>query len=542
MYVRKTTIEDLPAMLEIYAEAREFMKNTGNPTQWITYPEKELLVSDIEADRSYVVIQDQAVCGTFVFTLGEDEAYKVIEGSWLNDRPYGVIHRLAGTKEKGIFDCAVEFCLSKVCDLRVDTHNDNRVMQSILEKRGFTKCGIIYLKDDMSDHSPRIAYQYSSCKDKLDCGGCLYQDLSYEKQLKVKEKEVRRELEKRNVCPENFDSIHGCDNILHYRNKMEYTFGNVVKDGPLTLGMHKKGSYISIITVDDCMLVHNDFNIILDAVLDFAKEKDYAFYHKKAHTGILRNLIIRQGIRTDELLVNIVTTSDDFAEDEFRDLILSLKLENKVVGILRTLDDNIADMVRCEGLHILYGRDYYMEKVCNLDFKVSAFSFFQTNVPAVEKLYMDAISLLSDIDNKTVFDLYSGTGTISQIVSPHAKEVFGIEINPDAVKTAKENAELNNLTNCNFICGDVFKELEKLEVKPDVIVVDPPRVGLEPKALEKIISYGVPEIVYISCNPKTLCENLMAFEMNGYRVKYMKPYDNFPFTKHIESIVLLTKN
>ena len=380
------------------------------------------------------------------------------------------------------------------------------------------------------------------CPHREFCGGCIHQGTAYSEQLKEKEKEVLRLLQDKGVTPEKIDPIEGCPSAFCYRNKMEYTFGDFVKDGEMTLGMHRKKNFMSIVTVDNCQLVDPDFNIILKAVLDFSVEKGYTFYHKRSHSGLLRNLIIRKGIRTGELLVNIVTTSEEgFDEDKFTKMLLSLTLDNEIVGVLRTYCDSLADAVVPDSLKTLYGRDYYMEKLLGLDFKVSAFSFFQTNVEAAERLYTEALALVDSFEGKKAFDLYCGTGTISQVLALKAKEVLGIELVEEAVDAATENAALNGLDNCRFIAGDVFKVLNEVSDKPDVIVVDPPRVGIQPKALDKIISYGVKEIVYISCNPKTLAENLRYLDYYGYKCKYLKPFDNFPMTKHVETVCLLSK-
>jgi len=296
------------------------------------------------------------------------------------------------------------------------------------------------------------------------------------------------------------------------------------------------------VTVDQCQLVDEDYNKILRFTLDFAMEKGYSHYHKKSHKGLLRNLIIRKGIRTKELLVNIVTTREEgFDEQAFVDGLLALPLDNNIIGVLRTLNDNIADKVTPEEVKILYGRDYYMEEILGLKFKVSAFSFFQTSVEAVERLYSEALALIDDFDGKMAFDLYCGTGTISQVLALKAKHVVGVELVEEAVEAAKENAKLNELDNCEFIAGDVFKVLQTVNEKPEVIVVDPPRVGMSMDAVEKIAGYGVDQIVYISCNPKTLAMNLLQFKYLNYDIKYVKAFDNFPFTKHTECICLLQK-
>lgn len=380
------------------------------------------------------------------------------------------------------------------------------------------------------------------CRDSNICGGCVYQGVPYEDQLKNKFGEVRSLIDKKDIRYGELLDIEPAPSRYHYRNKMEYTFGDMEKNGPTTLGMHKKKHFMSIITVDQCQLVHDDFNTVLRGVLDFVTEKGYSHYHKKNHRGLMRHLIVRRGVRTGELLVNVVTSSEEgFDEDAFVEMLKALPLENKLVGVLRTINDRLADAVYCDELRILDGRDYYMEEIMGLKFKVSAFSFFQTNVEAVENLYSYAIDLIDDFSNKTAFDLYCGTGTITQTLAKKAGKVIGIELVEEAVEAAKANAALNGLDKCEFIAGDVFEVLKTVEEKPDVIVVDPPRVGIKPDALDKIIGYGVEQIVYISCNPKTLTENLYYMQYYGYDVVSVKPFDNFPGTKHTEAVALLQK-
>ena len=380
------------------------------------------------------------------------------------------------------------------------------------------------------------------CRDKDICGGCVYQGVPYEEQLSNKFGEVKGLLDKKDIRYGELLPIEGAPSRYGYRNKMEYTFGDMEKNGPMTLGMHKKKHFMSIVTVDQCQLVHEDFNVILRGVLEFASSRGYTHYHKKAHKGLMRHLIVRRGIRTGELMVNVVTSSEDgFDENAFVEMIRALPLENQVVGILRTINDRLADAVYCDELRVLWGRDYYNEEILGLKFKVSAFSFFQTNVDAVERLYSYAVSLIEDFENKEVFDLYCGTGTITQVLARKAKEVIGIELVEEAVEAAKANAALNGLDNCRFLAGDVFEVLDSLPDKPEVIVVDPPRVGISSNALEKIIGYGVKQIVYISCNQKSLADNLYYMQYYGYEIKTVKPFDNFPGTKHVETVCLLSK-
>ena len=382
------------------------------------------------------------------------------------------------------------------------------------------------------------------CRDSKLCGGCSYQGVPYEEQLKNKEGETKSLLDRKDIRYGEFIEIEPAPDRFGYRNKMEYTFGDMEKGGPMTLGMHRKKHFMSIVTVDECQLVHEDFNRVLRAVLDFVSSRGYSHYHKKTHKGLMRHLILRRGVRTGELLVNVVTSSEEgFDEEAFTSMILSLPLENRVAGVLRTINDRLADAVYCDELRVLYGRDYYEEEIMGLKFKVSAFSFFQTNVEAVEKLYSYAIGLIDDFESKKVFDLYCGTGTISQAMAKSAGEVVGIEIVEEAVRAAEENAAYNGIENCRFISGDVFEVLDSLpeSEKPDVIVVDPPRVGISANALDKIIGYGVDQIVYISCNPKSLAENLYYMQYYGYEVRSVKPFDNFPGTKHTEAVALLSR-
>ncbi|MBQ5436915.1 MAG: 23S rRNA (uracil(1939)-C(5))-methyltransferase RlmD [Firmicutes bacterium] len=372
------------------------------------------------------------------------------------------------------------------------------------------------------------------------CGGCSYQGVPYELQLKNKEGEVRGYLKNSGFSPDILTGIKPCPVIAGYRNKMEYTFGNEQKGGELRLGMHRKKSFISVTDGSCCQIVPEDFNTLVRMTLDLCLERGYVQYSKKFHTGLLRNLILRRGMRTGELLVNIVTSSETaFDEEGFLSMVMGAPLSSIVCGVLHTVNDDPSDAVNVQDMRILWGRDWYMEEIMGLRFKVGAFSFFQTNVDAAERLYRDALDLIPGIEGKTVYDLYCGTGTISQAMALKAKMVYGVEIVEEAVIAARENAALNGLDNCRFVADDVQNALSGLPEPPDVIVVDPPRSGIMPKALSQILSYKVPQILYISCNPKTMAENLRAAVLSGYRPSGVTAYDNFPFTRHTECVCLL---
>ncbi len=502
------------------------------------------------------------------------------------------------------------------------------------------------------------------------CGGCAYQTMSYENQLKLKEQVViqligkyigygtdeektQRQFEddkaaeaeskecendkieisrlKRNKYDKieigglkgnEYDKteINDYKNVwegivpaplqYEYRNKMEFTFGDEYKDGPLSLGLHKKGGFYDILKVSECKIIKKEWGRILDYACDFFKEKNVPFYHKLRHEGVLRNLVVRQSFATGEFLINLVTSTqwDKYGIDaertlsEFAEGIVSLAdasdFNGSISGVLYTENDSLGDVVTCDKIKILFGRDYIVEEILGLSFKISPFSFFQTNTKGCETLYskvreyimsgnvmreteprlIDAEkfagelkdvctdnSQLCEIDGandvifetdllndstsdarknrqgKIVFDLYSGTGTIAQMMASAADKVIGIEIVEEAVEAARENAKRNGLTNCEFIAGDVLKAIDLVEDKPDVIILDPPRDGINPKALEKILAFGVDEMVYISCKPTSLARDLEMITQRGYRVVKACCVDEFPGTGHVETVCLLSK-
>lgn len=386
------------------------------------------------------------------------------------------------------------------------------------------------------------------------CGGCMYQGVPYQEQLKIKETQVKNLLAPVLLnagyeLDEIFEGVKESPRSLAYRNKMEFSFGDEVKDGPLSLGMHKRGSFHDIVTVDGCRIVDEDYSKILRGVLDFFTEHQVPFYHKMSHVGYLRHLLVRKAVKTGEILIDLVTTTQPIEGADIKELlsemaatICALDLEGTVVGILHTENDSVADAVINERTELLYGQDHFEEELLGLQFSISPFSFFQTNSLGAEVLYETAREYVADAGNgKIVYDLYSGTGTIAQILAPVAKEVIGVEIIEEAVEAAKENAKRNRLGNCEFLAGDVLKVLDDIEQKPDFIVLDPPRDGIHPKALEKIISYGVEKMVYISCKPTSLARDLEVLLARGYEAERICCVDMFPQTTGIENVCLLGK-
>ena len=332
-------------------------------------------------------------------------------------------------------------------------------IQGVLSKKRKGKCEgrLLAVLEPSSLESPEEACCHSGI-----CGGCVYQGLPYEEQLKIKETQVKSLLG--TVVKEGtyeFQGIKASPLSAGYRNKMEFSFGDEVKDGPLALGMHKRGSFYDIVTTQHCQIVHEDFNKILKATRDYFAKEQIPFYKKLQHTGYLRHLLVRRAIKTGEILVDLVTSTQRECLEEqallegWKELLLSLDLEGNFAGILHTENDSLADVVQSDATHILYGKDYFYEELLGLRFRISPFSFFQTNSLGAEVLYETAREYVGNIEGRVVFDLYSGTGTIAQILAPVARKVVGVEIVEEAVEAARANADLNGLHNCQFIAGDV---------------------------------------------------------------------------------------
>ena len=396
-----------------------------------------------------------------------------------------------------------------------------------------------------------VGVENGGCPHFNICGGCSYISMPYEESLKIKENQVRELLEpvlskQQSVC--QIEPIRQSPVYYGYRNKMEFTFGDEVKDGPLALGIHKKGSFYDIVTVDGCRLVDDDYSAILRETLYYFEEKKTPFYHRYTHEGYLRHLLVRRASRTGEILAALVTTTQQEVDlESWKERLLSLPLNGKFAGILHITNDSMSDAVKCDSSEILYGRDYFYEELLGLKFRISTFSFFQTNTCGAEVLYETAREYVGSLvkeegkPDSIVYDLYSGTGTIAQLMAPVAKKVIGVEIVEEAVVAARENAKQNGLENCEFIAGDVLKVLDEIEEKPDFIILDPPRDGVHPKALSRIIGYGVEKLVYISCKPTSLARDLEIFIANGYEVQRCVPVDQFPWTTGIETVVLLSQ-
>ena len=414
-----------------------------------------------------------------------------------------------------------------------------KVQAQVFKKRG---SGVEARLQEVIERSP-LERETGMCSHYALCGGCTYQTMRHEEELRLKERQVKRLLENAGICVQSWEGIVPAPSETGYRNKCEFSFGDEEKGGDLALGMRKRMSYYEVVTLKDCNIVDADYLRIIEGTLQFFQERKVPFYHKARHDGSLRHLVVRKGAATGEILINLVTSSEvPFSVEEFKDMLLGLELDGSVCGILHSVNDGLADVVKSDEMRLLYGRDFFMEKLFDLEFKVSVYSFFQTNSAGAEKLYSIVKEFAGDVADKTVFDLYCGTGTIGQIMTEAgSKKVIGIELIEEAVVAANENAKRNHLENCTFLAGDVLKMVDELKERPDLIIVDPPRDGIHPKAIGKIIAFGAPEIVYVSCKPTSLARDLEIFQQEGYQVERVKLMDMFPRTVHVETVVLLSK-
>ncbi len=402
------------------------------------------------------------------------------------------------------------------------------------------------------------------------CGGCIDRNLTYDEQLKNKQDmvknlidEAREKIEVQYDIKLNdyiFEDIITSPNIFKYRNKMEFSFGDDKKDGPLTLGMHQKKSFYNVVDAVNCDLISDDMKSILSITLDFFKNKNIKYFHKRTHIGYLRHLVLRKSFYENNIMINLVTTTqiDQNYEKELLSEYVDILIKNQnkynynIKSIIKTTNNSLSDAVKVDSMDILFGDEYIVEKLFDYKFKISPFSFFQTNTLGAEKLYNKVKSYL--IDNETndkfdlVYDLYCGTGTITQVVSDVCKKVIGVEIVEEAVDKAKENADYNNISNVQFICADVneYVKTNKTDLNIDnknlAIILDPPRDGVNKNALSTVLQFGAKKIVYISCKIQSLARDYEYFNNYGYDLIKVCPVDMFPWTKNIETVAMFIKN
>jgi 23S rRNA (uracil1939-C5)-methyltransferase len=384
------------------------------------------------------------------------------------------------------------------------------------------------------------------------CGGCSWQDLKYEEQLKFKTKQVKESLKHIGGFSDfPIQEALGSDETFYYRNKMEYAFAPHL-DQQLILGLHPKERFDKVFDLKECFLQSEKANQILDFARGFAKEKGLIPYDLKKRSGFLRFLTIREGKNTEETMVNLVTNKGEFPfKDEFSSRLLADF--PFVKSIVRNINSRLANIAVGEEEQLLAGNRTITEKLGKFKFEISSNSFFQTNTHQAEKLYEIVLNMADLQGDESVLDLYCGNGTISIFLSQKAKKVTGVESVEESVKNARRSAELNSATNCEFVCGEAKKVLAKFSAYggvedkeiPDLVVVDPPRAGLHKHVVKSLLnmSYGScgkpPRIIYVSCNPSTLARDLKILCEERYKLEEVQPIDMFPHTYHIETVVKL---
>jgi len=406
------------------------------------------------------------------------------------------------------------------------------------------------------------AYNIETLKDSTDqvdpacehfdwCGGCTTQQLDYQKQLQYKQKQISDILNKIGGSKDlDINPIIGCEKTFFYRNKMEYTFSGspwYIEDesyDDVIIGLHVPKRFDKILNINKCHINHELFNDILQISKNVAVKEKMVPYDVRKHTGFLRFLVIRIGVHTDEVMVNLVTAG--YKPKIIKPLVDALvdKLPNitSIVNTINTKKSNIAS----GSSKLLYGKEFINEKIGDYTFKISANSFFQTNSYQVKTLY-DYIIKTSDFKKSdVVYDLYCGTGTIGIYIAESVKQVYGIEIVEDAIEDAKINAQINSINNINFYCGDLKDVLgsdamDNIE-KPTTIIVDPPRPGLHPNTVKNLIKLSPEKIIYVSCNPATMARDIEMLVSEKYMIKDLQPIDMFPHTPHVECVTTLILN
>ena len=377
------------------------------------------------------------------------------------------------------------------------------------------------------------------CQSFGKCGGCSFQHTDYINQIDFKTKSVRELLNFLNIeIPQAKQSF----NIWNYRNKMEFSFFS--ENDKLNLGLHCKGSFYKYSSVPPCYIACEDIVKVEAIVKDFAIKTNLKAYNPKSHEGFFRHLVVRKGINTGDLLVNIVTNKQENINKTFFEPLVK-DLSSFCSSIYWTQNSKYSDAVNAESLTLLYGKENISEEL-NIagkifKFSVSPFSFFQTNTKATEVLYNTIIELLQPQKQDTLLDMYCGTGTIGISLCNHVKHVVGVEQVESSVENAKNNAKINNIDNVEFFAKSVEDWIKQNDKNFNSIVIDPPRAGLSYSVIEHILYLNPNKIIYVSCNPSTLARDLkIIIESNKYKVEKVCPVDMFPQTYHIETVVLLT--
>jgi 23S rRNA (uracil1939-C5)-methyltransferase len=374
------------------------------------------------------------------------------------------------------------------------------------------------------------------------CGGCRFQDLAYQAQVRAKEEQVGDALERiGGIADASLEPIVPAESLFGYRNKLEYSFAQTPA-GP-ALGFHRAGRWDEVLEIERCWLTTDLGNALRDAVRDWAREERLAAYDQAEHTGFLRHLVVREGRNTGQAVLVLVTAPGDLPDAGH--FVECLRRFPEVRSIYRAVNAGQAEVTAGLENELLWGDEAIEEELLGLRFRVRPNAFLQTNTRMAERLYELAAEYAQLTGADTVYDLYCGIGTIGLTVADRALTVWGVEASEESVACAIENAELNGIANAAFFAGEVARSLGELRTRsgdPDVVVVDPPRAGLSGRAVRQLGELGAPRLVYVSCNPTTLAANAKQLVSDcGYRLERARPVDMFPHTPHIETVALFSR-
>lgn len=376
------------------------------------------------------------------------------------------------------------------------------------------------------------------CSTYTKCGGCNLRHINYEKTLNLKKSIVENNLKKEGLESIKVNDCIGMDNPYNYRNKLQYPVG--VVDGRKTMGVFAERSH-RIIPTQNCFIQNELNQKIANDIFKFIKENNIPVYNEENRTGQIRHIFLRIAIKTNEVMLVLVTNKPKITKEKELVGFISKK-HPEIKTIIKNINSKFTNVILGNKNEVLYGNGNIHDELLGYKFKISPMSFYQVNPIQTEKLYSTAIKGANLTGKEIIFDLYCGIGTIGICASKYAKKLYGIETIKEAIEDAKENARINNIENANFLVGDVENELPKLiereNIKPDVVFIDPPRKGCEKTAIETLLKLRPKKIVYISCNPATLARDLKLLE-ESYEIKEITPVDMFPFTSHVECIAQL---
>jgi 23S rRNA (uracil1939-C5)-methyltransferase len=373
-----------------------------------------------------------------------------------------------------------------------------------------------------------------------ECGGCAAQNVAYDEQLRQKEEQVRQVLTRIGRQGDiAVEPIRPSPAVWRYRNKMDFTFGSD-REGQIVLGMHRRGKYASIVNVERCWLQPERFDRALGAVRRFARQSGLPAYDPRTHKGFWRHLVLRHSVAEDRVVAVVITASGTLPD--FEGLVGELReADTNLAGLVWAVNDSVADVAACQERRAVWGDEVLCEQLGDMRFRVSPLSFFQVNTRATEELYATIADDLRPDDALTLLDAYCGTGSIGIYCARRFARVVGIESVREAVWDARANARLNGLDNCTFLCGRVKKSLALARSvaggRLGRLVVDPPRGGMDKRALAGLLDLRAPVLVYVSCNPATLARDVVAMCNAGYVIERVQPFDLFPHTPHIETVV-----